>query len=52
MVANTTRAYRMAWSGCHGLSLAKVVQEARLSSTRLISFHFGTREVLLQETFA
>lgn len=42
----------IAREGCHGLSFAKVVQEAGLSSTRLISYHFGSREALLQETFA
>jgi AcrR family transcriptional regulator len=42
----------LAREGVHGLSFAKVVDEAQLSSTRLISYHYGTREALLQETFA
>ncbi|NNM44752.1 TetR family transcriptional regulator [Knoellia koreensis] len=42
----------LAREGFHGLSFAKVVQEAGLSSTRLISYHFGTRDALLQEAFA
>ncbi|WP_225991229.1 TetR/AcrR family transcriptional regulator [Actinomadura montaniterrae] len=41
----------VAREGSHGLSFAKVVQEAGLSSTRLISYHFGTREALLAQTF-
>ena len=42
----------VAREGYHGLSFVKVVREAGLSSTRLISYHFGTREELLQQTFA
>lgn len=42
----------LARDGFHGLSFAKVVQEGGLSSTRLVSYHFGTREALLQQTFA
>src|SRR5262245_30155545 len=42
----------VAREGYHGLSFAKVVDEAGLSSTRLISYHFGTREELLRQAFA
>jgi len=42
----------VAREGYHGLSFAKVVREAGLSSTRLISYHFGTREELLRQAFA
>ncbi len=42
----------IACEGCHGLSFAKVMAEGKLSSTRLISYHFGTREALLHATFA
>lgn len=42
----------VARDGSQGLSFAKVVREAELSSTRLISYHFGTREALLNQTFA
>ncbi len=42
----------VAREGYHGLSFVKVVREADLSSTRLISYHFGTREELLQQAFA
>lgn len=41
----------VARDGSQGLSFAKVVQEAELSSTRLISYHFGTREALLAQSF-
>jgi AcrR family transcriptional regulator len=42
----------VAREGYHGLSFAKVVREAGLSSTRLVSYHFGTREELLRQAFA
>jgi AcrR family transcriptional regulator len=42
----------VAREGYHGLSFVKVVREAGLSSTRLISYHFGTRDELLQQAFA
>lgn len=42
----------IAREGSHGLSFAKIVREAGLSSTRLISYHFGTREILLEQTLA
>ena len=42
----------VAREGYHGLSFVKVVREAGLSSTRLISYHFGTREELLHQAFA
>ncbi|MDM4764424.1 TetR family transcriptional regulator [Galbitalea sp. SE-J8] len=42
----------IAREGSHGLSFAKVVEEGGLSSTRLISYHFGSREILLEETLA
>ena len=42
----------VAREGYHGLSFAKVVREAGLSRTRLISYHFGTREELLRQAFA
>jgi AcrR family transcriptional regulator len=41
----------VAREGCHGLSFAKVVEEAGVSSTRLISYHFGSRDDLLREAF-
>ena len=42
----------VAREGCHGLTFVKVVGEAGMSSTRLISYHFGTRDELLRQTFA
>lgn len=42
----------IAREGSHGLSFAKVVKQAGLSSTRLVSYHFGTREALLEAAFA
>lgn len=42
----------IARDGVHGLSFARVVDEGGLSSTRLVSYHFGTRENLLRQTFA
>ncbi len=41
----------VAREGCHGMSFAKVVHEAQMSSTRLISYHFGSRDELLREAF-
>ncbi|MDR2998722.1 MAG: TetR family transcriptional regulator [Microbacterium sp.] len=39
----------IAREGAHGLSFAKVKDEAGISSTRLVSYHFGTRDALLVE---
>ncbi|MFE6996067.1 TetR family transcriptional regulator [Microbacterium sp. NPDC057659] len=40
----------IAREGVHGLSFAKVKDEAGISSTRLVSYHFGARDALLAET--
>jgi AcrR family transcriptional regulator len=35
--------------GYHGTSFARVIEHAQLSSTRLISYHFRSRDVLMRE---
>jgi len=38
--------------GVHETSFARIIEHAGLSSTRLISYHFESRDVLLQEALA
>ena len=38
--------------GYHGVSFAKITKRAGLSSTRLVSYHFDSREALMREALA